>query len=183
MSFQVTMDEKTSVMKKIKQLNVRLLSKDDIIDDSVINLYNELESQFKKLFSEEPFDYPSIRQPSILERMFRGTYCYDKKLNPILGRLEHMISFFPTEIVERNIMIQNVRIENFNQKIEKMTNIDVSDKRIINQNIALIEKEIKKSKIDKQKIIDLITKLLIYDLPKEIIKWLGNILWIITQSK
>lgn len=176
------MDEKTSVMKKIIQLKERLLNKNDIIDSSIVKLYNELESQFRKSFPQIPFYYLPIRQPSWLEFIFQGPHSYDKKLNPILERLEYMISYFPDEIVERNIMIQNVRIENFYQKINQMK-IDNSKKQIIIQNINQLEKEFKKPRKDKQKIIDLIKKLLLYELPKEILLWMIRILLSIIPLK
>ena len=176
------MDEELPIMKKIIQLKDRLLNKDDIIDAYIIRLYNELESQFKKIFSQVPFYYQPIRQPSRLEFIFRGAFSYSRKLNPILERLEYMISYFPDEIVERNIMIQNVRIENFYQKIDQM-NIDNSQKQTIIQNINQLEKEFKKPIKNKQKIIDSIKKLLSYDLPKEILLWIIKILLSIIPLK
>jgi hypothetical protein len=169
------MDEKTSLIKKITQLKDRLLNKDDIIDSSILRLYNELESQFKKTFSQVPFNFPSVNQPSCLEFAFRGPQSFDRRLNPILERLEYMISYFPNEIIEKNIMIQNVHIKNFYQKINQM-NIDNSKKQIIIQNINQLDEELKKPIKNKQKIKKIITKLLMYDLPKEILIWLIKIL-------
>jgi hypothetical protein len=168
------MDEKTSLIKKITQLKDRLLNKDDIIDSSILRLYNELESQFKKTFSQVPFNFPSVNQPSCLEFAFRGPQSFDRRLNPILERLEYMISYFPNEIIEKNIMIQNVHIKNFYQKINQM-NIDNSKKQIIIQNINQLDEELKKPIKNKQKIKKIITKLLMYDLPKEILIWLIKI--------
>ena len=109
-----------------------------------------------------------------MERYFGEGVPFKRRINPILNRLEYIISFFPDEISGKGLTINYTSIENFHQIINSL-NIDNSIKQIINQNITQLQEEIKKPKRNIQKIKELITKLLAYDLPKEILMWLIKI--------
>jgi len=168
------MEDITSLRKRIIQLRERLLNKNKI-DGSVISQYNNLEIQFKKSFPQISFEYTPITYPSFFERFFDSdNHGFQRRNNPILNRLEYMISFFPDELNKNSLTINYTSIENFHQIINSL-NIDNSIKQTINQNITQLQAEITKPKRNKQKIRELITGLLTYDLPKEILMWLIKI--------
>lgn len=172
------MDDITSLRKRIIQLRERLLNKNRI-DGSVISQYLELESQFKISFPQISFDeYSPISYPSRWEIFSdQEGSSFQRRHNPILNRLEYMISFFPDEKNEKSLTIQLTKIDNFQQIINTM-NVDNSIKQIINQNITQLKKEIKKpiKNRNKQKIKEVITNLFMYNLPIEILRELIKIL-------
>jgi hypothetical protein len=168
--------EITSSIKRIKQFNERLLKTKEV-NDSVIFQYNELEKQFRKIFPQISFEkFPQITGPSTAEKiMINKHILYDRYLDVILYRLEFMIGFFPDNVDVKALTFNITSIENFQQIINTL-NIDNSTKTIINNYITQLEKEIKKPILDKQRIIEIITKIFLYDLPKEILVWLIKIL-------
>ena len=168
-------EEKTRLGKRLVQLRDRLRSSQEV-DGSVITRYNELESDFKEFFPEISFTkYKPITQLSKFERFLSDiTTSYQCRLNPISDRLEYMISCLPEEANRKGNSIMIANIENFYQNIEEM-NIDNSTKLTINQYIKDLECEIKKPKKDMKKIKEIITHLISYELPAEMLKWFINI--------
>lgn len=97
------MDDIISLRKRIIQLRERMLNQKNV-DPSLIKQYNLLESQFKKLCHQISFKgYDPITHPSRIERFADIEYAFNRRFNPILDRLEYMISNFPEEIVEEEL--------------------------------------------------------------------------------
>jgi hypothetical protein len=170
------MNNKDSVQKQIISLRERILSNQNI-DGSVIELYYSLEKDFKEYYPQVSFEnYEQITHLSKVERFFGNMdNPYWRKVNPILNRLEYMISFFPENLKNQPINITITSIENFNQSIKEM-NIDASIKEIIIKNINDLDKEIKKDKPSKNKIWELATKLYKSGVPQDILRWIITIL-------
>lgn len=98
------MDEKNSLKKSITQLRERLLNLKSV-DSSIIQQYIVLESQFKELFPQISFkDFRPITHLSKFERFGNVEYAFNRRFNPILNCLEHMISNYPEEIIDKELI-------------------------------------------------------------------------------
>ena len=176
-------NEITSFISRTKQFKERLLLNNNI-NDSVIAQYNQLEPQFKNIFPQILFDEygPILPLPSFYRFFGNEEIYFERQYHRIMSRLEFMISFFPNEINEKILTINFIQIENFHQIINSLS-IDNSDKLVINNYITQLQEEIKKPILNKQRIIEIITKIIMYDIPKEIIIGLLKLLFNVWINK
>jgi len=95
---------KKSLKKSIEQLRERILNLKEL-DSSIIAQYLNLESQYKKNLPQISFkDFNQITPLSRLERFGNHRIAYERRFNPILNLLEHMISNFPEEIIDEELI-------------------------------------------------------------------------------
>jgi len=91
------MNEIHSLKHQMEQLRERMLSK-VTIDSALLNNYLGLEKRYRELFPQILFNFPPVTHPSKLEIWSNSEDAYNSKNNVILNRLEYMLSNFPEDV-------------------------------------------------------------------------------------